>query len=199
MLYLASQSPRRRDLLAQLGVEALVLHADHGEDLEALEQPEPQENPLRYVRRVTQAKGKAAWQRLLRQGLAPGPVLVADTTVALGGRILGKPENEGEARVTLQTLSGKKHVVYTCVLVQTSATTRLQALSRSEVQFCALSENDINNYIATGEPMDKAGAYGIQGQAARFVVRITGSYTGIIGLPLYETEQLLKQLGLIPK
>jgi septum formation protein len=199
MLYLASQSPRRRDLLAQLGVESLVLHAHPSEDLEALEQPKPGENPLRYVRRVTQAKGHAAWQRLLRQGLAPGPILVADTTVALGSRILGKPENERDAQGTLQALSGKKHVVYTCVLIQISANTSHQALSRSEVQFCTLSETDINNYIATGEPMDKAGAYGIQGQAARFVVRISGSYTGIIGLPLYETEQLLKQLGLIPK
>ena len=197
MLYLASQSPRRRELLAQLGVNPLLLQADPDEDLEALEQPRAGENPLHYVRRVTRAKGKAAWQRMQRQGLQLGPILVADTTVALGPRILGKPENTDDARQTLQTLSGQKHVVYTCVLIQTSANSHVQTLSRSEVQFCQLSAADIDKYIATGEPMDKAGAYGIQGRAARFVVRISGSYTGIIGLPLYETEQLLKQLGLI--
>jgi septum formation protein len=199
MLYLASQSPRRKALLSQLGIAPVLLRADPQEDLEALEQIVLGETPLQYVRRVTQAKGKAAWQRLKNQGLTPGPILVADTTVALGSQILGKPQDADDARRILQTLSGQKHVVYTCVVIQISANRRLQALSRSEVQFRPLSTTDIEQYVATGEPMDKAGAYGIQGGAARFVVRISGNYTGIIGLPLYETECLLQQLGLVAK
>jgi septum formation protein len=198
LLYLASQSPRRRELLAQLGIQAELLLPDASEDAEALEQPLAGENPLRYVSRVTRAKGQAAWKRLLARGLKPAPILVADTTVALGQTILGKPATPEDAHNMLTALSGQWHRVLTCVVLQTGPGAKdiRQTLTRSDVLFAPLSPSDIRRYVDTGEPMDKAGAYGIQGGAAAFVVRIRGSYTGIIGLPLYETGQLLNQAGI---
>lgn len=196
LIYLASQSPRRLQLLAQLGIEPTLLLAGDDEDAEALEATRPGESAAAYVRRVTAAKGKAAWKRLERRGLPPAPVLVADTTVTLNGEILGKPGHPDIAEHMLRTLSGRWHQVLTSVRLQTGpGTAAKQVTTRSDVLFADLSEAQIQRYVATGEPLDKAGGYAIQGGAAAFVVRIRGSYTGIIGLPLHETGLVLQQAG----
>ncbi len=195
-LYLASQSPRRLALLKQLGLEPQLLLAEPEENIEALETVLPNELPIHYVRRVSKAKAAAAWQRLEKKQWTAAPIVCADTTVALQRQILGKPQNAEQAFHILQQLSGRSHVVYTSVVVQLGPKTLLQSTTRSQVTFANLQTQDIKNYIASGEPMDKAGAYGIQGVAAQFITRIVGSYTGIIGLPLYETKQLLNQAGL---
>jgi septum formation protein len=195
-LYLASQSPRRLELIRQLGIEPRLLLADSEENIEALEDIQANELPIHYVKRVAKAKAAAAWQRLEKKQLLPAPILCADTTVALEQEILGKPQSAEHAFDLLQQLSGRSHVVYTSVVLQLSSKSFLQKTTRSHVTFALLKPEDIKNYIASGEPMDKAGAYGIQGLAAQFVRHIAGSYTGIIGLPLYETKQLLNQAGL---
>ncbi|MBX3610209.1 MAG: septum formation inhibitor Maf [Hydrogenophaga sp.] len=194
-VYLASQSPRRRELLAQWGVRCELLLPDADEDAESLETPLPNEAPSRYVRRVTALKLEAAMARLKRRGLAPAPVLCADTTVALGKRILGKPADAADARRMLAALSGQTHRVMTAVAVGKGAR-RWAAVSDSRVEFDDLSPTRIRHYVATGEPMGKAGAYAIQGHAGLWVRRIHGSHTGIIGLPAYETAQLLRAAGL---
>lgn len=194
-VYLASQSPRRRDLLAQWGVRTELLLPDDHEDAEALEAVRPNEPPSRYVQRVTRHKLDAAVARLQRRGWPPGPVLCADTTVALGREILGKPASKAEARRMLQALAGRQHQVLTAVAVAHRGEV-WQALSRSQVEFGEWSAADIQRYVDTGEPMGKAGAYGIQGLAGLWVKRITGSYTGIMGLPAYETAQVLRAAGL---
>ncbi len=195
-LYLASQSPRRLALLKQLGLEPQLLLAEAEENTEALETIRPNELPIHYVRRVSKAKAAAAWQRLEKKQWAAAPILCADTIVALQGQILGKPQNTEHAFHILQQLSGRSHTVYTSVVLQLGQKKILQTTTRSLVTFANLQTQDIKNYIASGEPMDKAGAYGIQGLAAQFITRIAGSYTGIIGLPLYETKQLLNQVSL---
>jgi len=194
-VYLASQSPRRRDLLAQWGVRTELLLPDDHEDAEALEAVRPNEPPSRYVQRVTRHKLDAAVARLHRRGWPPGPVLCADTTVALGREILGKPASKAEARRMLQALAGRQHHVLTAVAVAHRGQV-WQALSRSQVEFGEWSAADIQRYVDTGEPMGKAGGYGIQGLAGLWVKRITGSYTGIMGLPAYETAQVLRAAGL---
>ena len=194
-VYLASQSPRRRDLLAQWGVRTELLLPDDHEDAEALESVRPNEPPSRYVQRVTRHKLDAAVARLHRRGWPPGPVLCADTTVALGREILGKPASKAEARRMLQALAGRQHHVLTAVAVAHRGQV-WQALSRSQVEFGEWSAADIQRYVDTGEPMGKAGGYGIQGLAGLWVKRITGSYTGIMGLPAYETAQVLRAAGL---
>lgn len=193
-IYLASQSPRRSQLLEQLGIAHRLLLADASEDAEALEQVRSAEAPARYVARVTALKLEAAMARLQRRGLPAAPILCADTTVALGRRILGKPADAQEAGEMLQALSGQTHRVLTAVAVA-NGSWRGQALSVSQVRFAPLSAADIARYVASGEPMGKAGAYGIQGLAAAFIERISGSYTGIMGLPLCETSQLLRAAG----
>lgn len=190
-IYLASQSPRRRQLLDQLGVRHELLLADAQEDAEALEEVHPGEAPARYVARVTGLKLGAALARLQRRGLPSAPVLCADTTVAVGRRILGKPADAAEARAMLAQLSGRGHRVLTAVAVGT-ATRREQRLSVSHVTFAALTQRQIRAYAASGEPLGKAGAYGVQGAAAAFVAHISGSYSGIMGLPLFETAELLR-------
>lgn len=190
-IYLASRSPRRRELLTQIGIEHRLLLADEDEDDEALEAERPGESPTDYVRRVTLAKLQAALARLARRQWPIAPVLAADTTVALGGRVLGKPADAAAARAALQQLSGRTHRVLTAVAVAQGATVR-QAISVSRVTFARLDPARIDRYVATGEPFDKAGAYGIQGPAAAFVRKIEGSYSGIMGLPLYETDQLIR-------
>lgn len=191
-IYLASQSPRRHQLLAQLGVAHRLLLPDEGEDAEALEAVRPGETPATYVQRVTGLKLAAALLRLQRLGLEPAPVLCADTTVALGRRIYGKPHNAAEARRMLGELTGQTHQVLTAVSVADASECQ-SVLSRSRVQFDAsLTAARIRAYVASGEPMGKAGAYAIQGQAAAFVSRLSGSYSGIMGLPLFETAQLLR-------
>lgn len=194
-VYLASQSPRRRELLAQWGIRAELLLPDADEDAEALEAVRPREWPSRYVQRVTRHKLDAALARLQRRGWPDGPVLCADTTVALGRQILGKPTSKADARRMLQALSGQRHQVLTAVALAHRGQV-WQALSRSEVEFGPWSAADIRRYVDSGEPMGKAGAYAIQGAAGLFVKRIRGSYSGIVGLPAYETAHLLRAAGL---
>lgn len=193
-VYLASQSPRRRQLLEQLGVAYELLLPEPHEDAEALEAVLPRETPLAYVQRVTQLKLDAALLRLKRLGLAAAPVLCSDTTVALGRVILGKPRDAADAARMLATLAGKTHRVLTAVAVGT-VNQRLQTVSMSKVTFASMSVAQIAAYVDTGEPMGKAGAYGVQGRAAAHISHLSGSYTGIMGLPLFETAQLLRSLG----
>ena len=193
-IYLASQSPRRRQLLEQIGVAHQLLLPDPHEDAEALELVLPGEAPARYVQRVTGLKLDAAVARLKALGLPAAPVLCADTTVALGREILGKPANAREARAMLAHLAGTTHRVLTAIAVQ-SGRRRLAALSESWVRFAPMTAAQIRAYVDCGEPMGKAGAYGVQGRAAAHIEHIRGSYSGIMGLPLFETAQLLRQLG----
>jgi len=222
-LYLASQSPRRAQLLDQLGIGHRLLLADCSEDVESLEEVLQGETATDYVQRVTALKLTAALKRLdahlLRQagkaqsfdlkaspsasqGYTLAPILCADTTVALGDQILGKPNSVDDAHRILTLLSGQTHQVLTAVTVSWGALEHdegepfLRALSVSCVEFAALSSDEINAYVQTGEPMGKAGAYAVQGRAAGFIKNIQGSYSGIMGLPLYECAQLIKQLGL---
>ncbi|MBK6007865.1 septum formation inhibitor Maf [Ramlibacter ginsenosidimutans] len=194
-VYLASQSPRRRQLLEQLGVRYELLLPDPGEDSEALEAVHPGEAPAAYVRRVTGLKLDAAVARRAARGLPPAPILCSDTTVALGRTIYGKPEDARDAARMLRELSGHTHRVLTAVEVQ-AGRRRLTALSDSRVTFAALTPAQVRAYVASGEPMGKAGAYAVQGRAAAHIARIAGSYTGIMGLPLHETAGLLRQAGL---
>ena len=194
-IYLASQSPRRRQLLEQLGVRHELLLPDDTEDAEALEAPLPGEAPARYVQRVTGLKLDAAVARLKRRGLPSAPVLCSDTTVALGRTIYGKPADAADARRMLAELSGTTHRVLTAVAIQ-AGRKRLAALSNSRVTFDDVTAAQWRAYAATGEPMGKAGAYAVQGRAAAFISRISGSYSGIMGLPMFETARLLREAGL---
>lgn len=195
-IYLASRSPRRRELLTQIGVRFhLLLFRERADSpQEVNEDPLSGEAPDAYVERVARAKAEAGWSRMLQRNLPHAPVLSADTTVALDGRIFGKPADRADAASMLATLSGKTHEVLTAVAVKWDDALH-SALSRSEVRFKALSDSEIREFLATGEADDKAGAYGIQGRAARFVVELRGSYSGVMGLPLYETAQLLERIA----
>lgn len=197
-VYLASQSPRRRQLLEQLGVRYELLLPDAHEDSEGLEAVQPGEAPARYVQRVTALKLDAALARLARRGLPAAPVLCSDTTVALGRTIFGKPEDARDATRMLRALAGTTHRVLTAVAVQ-AGRRRAAALSDSRVTFAPMSDAEIRAYVASGEPMGKAGAYAVQGRAAAHIARIAGSYTGIMGLPLFETARLLKALKVFPR
>jgi len=196
-IYLASRSPRRRELLAQIGVgfELLLLRDDpsRGNDLD--ESPLPSEDPHDYVLRVSHAKAEVGWQRVLQRRLPHFPVLAADTAVVLNDRIMGKPANRDEAMEMLLALSGKRHEVLTAVAV-TNAGRIEQKLSATIVQFGKLTDHAVRRYAMTGEPLDKAGAYAIQGHAAAFIEKIEGSYSGVMGLPLYETAELLAVFGI---
>jgi septum formation protein len=192
-IYLASQSPRRSQLLTQLGVRHELLLPDEFEDAESLEVVLPGEAPRAYVQRVTQLKLQAALARLERRGLPAAPVLCADTTVALGRTILGKPGDPGEAHRMLSTLAGRAHRVLTAVAIG-SRQKVVAACSDSRVTFSAMSATEIQAYVETGESVGKAGAYAVQGKAAAYISHIGGSYTGIMGLPLFETAQLLVAL-----
>ena len=193
-VYLASQSPRRRELLDQIGVRHELLLADADEDVEALEATRDGETPEAYVERVTLAKLRAATRRLRARGLAPAPILCADTTVAIGTRILGKPLDGADATRMLALLSGRSHRVISAVAVAARGRSRLAA-SVSRVRFAAISPARIARYVASGEPFGKAGAYAIQSGAAAWIEKIEGSYTGIMGLPLHETAALLEWAG----
>ncbi len=193
-IYLASQSPRRSQLLDQIGVAHRLLLASPDEDAESLEAVRGQEAPARYVARVTGLKLDAAVQRLQRHGLPAAPVLCADTTVCLGRQILGKPTDAADARRILSLLSGQTHRVLTAIAVQ-KGRQRVAAVSESWVRFAPLTSAQINAYVASGEPMGKAGAYGVQGRAAVHIDQIKGSYSGIMGLPLFETAQALRSVG----
>lgn len=197
-VWLASQSPRRRELLTQIGVRHALLLPDVDEDAEALEAERPGEAPEDYVQRVTLAKLDAALARRRRRALPSAPVLAADTTVALGRRLLGKPADAGQARETLRALSGRTHRVLTAVALAWPLAPRVRvqaALSVSHVRWRELADAEIDAYVAGGEPMGKAGAYAIQSGAARWTAHIDGSYSGIMGLPLYEVDALLTASG----
>ena len=193
-IYLASQSPRRRQLLDQIGVRHELLLPREDEDAEALEAEHTGELPADYVQRVTLAKLHAARRRLRTSGLGAAPILCADTTVALGRRILGKPLDAAHAAATLRLLSGRTHRVLTAVAVAMGRRERL-VLSVSHVRFAVLPDEVIDTYVASGEPFGKAGSYAIQSALAGWIEHVQGSYSGIMGLPLYETAQLLREVG----
>ena len=195
-IYLASRSPRRRELLAQIGVRfhLLLFRSRAGEAPDVDEAPLPAEAPDTYVERLARAKAEAGWRRMLQRNLPQAPVLAADTTVALEGRIYGKPANRQEAAEILGQLSGRTHEVLSAVALKYDDWLQ-SLLSRSEVRFKSLAAREIEQYVASGEADDKAGAYAIQGRAARFIAELRGSYSGVMGLPLYETAQLLDKLA----
>jgi septum formation protein len=198
MIYLASRSPRRRELLQQIGIrfEPLLFREGSRADGDTDESVKPGEDPDAYVRRVTDVKAIAAWSRVtMRRGLQKKPVLVADTTVALGNEILGKPADRADAERILELLSGTQHRVLTAVAVILESRVEM-LVSESHVTFSQITPDRIAAYVASGEPFDKAGAYGIQGRAAAFIQRIEGSYSGIMGLPLHETVTLLTKFGI---
>lgn len=187
-IYLASASPRRRELLAQLEIPVELVAAEIDET------PYPGESALGYTERLARAKAEAGWAVVLRNGQPSRLLLAADTTVALDGEIFGKPANGKDAHRMLSALSGRRHQVITGVAVCNNGET-VVCCSETEVVFRTLTEADITHYLESGEPFDKAGAYGIQGKAAIFVERISGSFSGVVGLPLFETAQLLEHCG----
>jgi septum formation protein len=191
-VYLASQSPRRAQLLDQLGVAHRPLHPGDDEDAETLEEERSGELPIDYVRRVTLNKLTSARRRLARRRLPAAPILVADTTVALGRRILGKPRDPDEAAAMLGALSGRTHRVLTAVAVG-AGPLHFMEVSLSKVRFAELSQHSIKRYVQSDEPRGKAGAYAVQGRMAAWIERIDGSYTGVMGLPLHETTRLLSR------
>ncbi len=195
-IYLASQSSRRRELLRQIGVnfETLLLRSDLCRNIDVDETIRAGEQPEGYVRRLCQAKIEAGCATLRLRNLPVFPVLAADTDVALDGRIFGKPENAEQAAAMLRQLSGREHQVFSAVAIALGEHIET-ALSISTVRFATLGEERIRRYLLTGEYMDKAGGYAIQGQAGAFVEHISGSYSGVMGLPLFETVQLLQRFG----
>ena len=200
-IYLASQSPRRQELLKQIGVRFELLLPESGEDSESIETPLPQEKARIYVERVTLAKSAAALSRWQKSGLAWAPILCADTTVSLPnspeGEILGKPIDATDAERILNLLSGKVHEVLTAVALTVKPNEDpVHLVQISKVQFANLTSEQIKTYIASGEPFGKAGAYGIQGLGGTFIPGIQGSYSSIMGLPIYETQKLLEIAGL---
>lgn len=189
MLYLASQSPRRRELLGQLGVSFSIL------DVDVVEVPFPEELPVDYVQRVARDKAQAGWESLDRETQAHALVLASDTEVVLGDRIFGKPKDADDAVQMLQALSGRTHDVMSAVCVM-SAKREHGDVCISRVRFAELDEADIAAYVATGEPFGKAGAYAIQGKGATLIQYLEGSYSGVMGLPVFETAKLLRGFGL---
>ena len=195
-VYLASRSPRRRELLTQIGVQfdTIVFRGHPREDKELDETPLAGESAVDYVQRVARAKAAHSWNIVGWRKQVAQPVLTADTALEFDGAIIGKPVNGDDAQAILRRLSGQTHRVLTAVAVAFDGRIESQ-LSVSEVRFGPLDEGEIRRYVASGEPMDKAGAYGIQGRAGLFVEQITGSYSGVMGLPLYETGVLLRLFG----
>ncbi len=195
-IYLCSQSPRRRELLKQVGInyEMLLLRNDPRRQVSVDETPMENEAPLEYVQRICAAKALAGWNAMLYRNLPPLPVLAADTTVTLDGRIIGKPRDHAHAAEILRTLSGRQHQVLTAIAVSFEERTEMR-ISATTVTFAKLDDGRIHRYLLGNEAHDKAGAYGIQGYAGAFIERIEGSYTGVMGLPLFETVELLKMFG----
>ena len=191
--YLASKSPRRKELLTRWGYRFETLLSDQPDSVD--ENVLEHESADHYVQRIASEKSVWGFKELSRLGLPVHPVLAADTTVVMDGIIYGKPENTQQAYDFLSAFSGKTHEVLTAVAIAVSHDMKLEAISRSYVTFRPLTKAEIHAYIATGEPMDKAGAYGIQGKAGAFVEKICGSYSGIMGLPQMETVQLLQAAG----
>jgi len=197
-IYLASHSPRRRELLEQIGVphDLLLLRNRTGRAVDVDEAMHANESPTNYVQRLCLEKAGVAAGVLKLRGLPQQPLLAADTTVCIGGNVLGKPRDATEAATMLQHLSARSHEVFTGVALQLGERCE-SCVSRSVVTMRELSAEDIRRYIASGESLDKAGAYAIQGRAAAFVARIEGSYSGVMGLPLFETAALLALFGYI--
>ena len=195
-IYLASRSPRRRELLAQIGVrfDLLLFRLPPREDAEVSEDWLPGETPEAYVQRVARAKAAFAAHLMARRSIASRPVLAADTTLDVDGQIIAKPKDEADAAAILARLSGRSHRVLTAIALARGERVE-HRLSISEVRFRPLGADEIRRYVQSGEPMDKAGAYGIQGRAAVFVEGIHGSHSGIVGLPLCETALLLREFG----
>jgi len=195
-VYLASKSPRRHELLRQLGIDftELKLREAAGREPDVAEVPREGEPPIDYVKRVARLKASVGWHRMTRRSLASKPVLAADTEVVLDGTIFGKPGDAADALAMLAKLSGRTHEVITAVALRWEAQLA-QGVSTSRVTFRAIPKDEIERYIATGEPFDKAGAYAIQGKAAAFVQHLEGSYSGVVGLPLYETAEILARIG----
>ena len=196
-IHLASKSPRRQTLLRQLGIDfdVLKLREAPGRERDVIEGARDAEPPLHYVERMARTKVAAGWQRMRQRMLPEWPVLSADTEVVLNGVIFGKPADADEAQRMLKILSGQTHQVITAVAVRLDERTEVE-LSISTVAFRPLTAQEIEHYVATGEPADKAGAYAIQGKAAAFITRIDGSFSGVVGLPLAETAELLARLGM---
>ncbi len=195
IIYLASKSPRRRELLKQIGVHyELLMTRDHAPRIDVDESPLDNETAHVYVQRVVKLKAESALRVMRQRRLTPRPILTADTTVALDGQILGKPVDKADARRMLARLSGQSHQVLTAVAVVANDDIR-QVLTTNFVTFASLDEDEIKQYVETGEPMDKAGAYAVQGLAAKYISKLSGSYSGVMGLPLYETATLLRQCG----
>ncbi|MFA6120376.1 MAG: nucleoside triphosphate pyrophosphatase [Sideroxydans sp.] len=198
-LYLASQSPRRRELLKQIGIhfEPLLLRNDPRRGIDVDEVALQNEKPEVYVERVCREKAAAALQAITLRNLRPAPILTADTIVTIDGNILGKPSDDQHAAEMLRSLSGKQHGVLTAVAIASDERIECR-ISNSTITFATLSEETIHRYLQTGEAQGKAGSYGIQGHAGAFVERLEGSYTGVVGLPLFETVELLKSFGIAP-
>lgn len=195
IIYLASKSPRRRELLKQIGVHfELLLMREQAPRTDIDEAPLPEETAHAYVQRIVKLKASIAMTVMRQRRLPLRPVLTADTTVTFDGHILGKPEDKADAIRMLSMLSGESHQVLTAVAVGVDNEIK-QALTTSFVTFDKLSQEAIKRYVESGEPMDKAGAYAVQGMAAKFISKLSGSYSGVVGLPLYETAALLKQSG----
>ena len=197
-IYLASRSPRRRELLTQIGIayDTLAFRGLLREDLATDETPLPGEEPRAYVERVAQAKAEHGWQLVAWRKLPTQPVLAADTTLEFENEIIGKPADADDAARILRRLSGRTHRVLTAVAVAFQGRTE-SVLSVSEVRFGRLDDKEIRRYVDSGEPLDKAGAYGIQGRAALFVEHLDGSFSGVMGLPLFETGEVLRRFGFL--
>jgi len=196
-IYLASQSPRRRELLKQIGIrfDLLLLRNDPRRQIDVDELPLAQESPAAYVERVCREKAQAAQESLRLRGLRTAPILTADTVVTIDGEIIGKPDDDAHAAEILRKLSGRTHEVITAVAVALDERTECRVVT-TRIRFAVLDEARIRRYLASGEAHGKAGAYGIQGQAAAFVAQLEGSYSGVVGLPLFETVELLKSFGI---
>lgn len=196
LLYLASKSPRRQALLRQLGIEfeTLLLREAIGRDRDVVEEARDAEPASHYVERIARTKAQVGWQRMQNRKLAERPVLGADTEVLLDGEVFGKPRDADDAIRMMKRLSGRTHQVMTAVAIRFRDVTEVD-LSISKVTLRRLAAAEIERYVATGEPLDKAGGYAVQGRAAGFIARIEGSYTGIVGLPLCETATLLARIG----
>ena len=195
-VYLASKSPRRQALLRQIDVEfdELLVREASGRRRDIVEVPHKGEAALEYVKRIARTKASVGWQRMIRRRLPPRPVLAADTEVVIDGTVLGKPGDAANAIAMLESLSGRTHDVLTAVAVRWHAHIVL-VVSSSRVSFRELTRHEVEHYVGTGEPFDKAGGYGIQGRAAAFIRHLEGSYSGVMGLPLFETTEILRKIG----
>jgi septum formation protein len=195
-VYLASKSSRRQELLRQLGVEftQLLMRETAGRKRDIVETPRKDELPLEYIKRIARTKASVGWDLMGRRGLTPKPMLGADTEVVLDGAVLGKPKDAAGAVEMLRGLSGQTHEVSTAVAVRWNKEIII-TVSSSRVTFRALADDEIERYVATSEPFDKAGAYAIQGRGAAFISHLDGSYSGVMGLPLFETAEILAKIG----